>query len=36
MDNEGKPTRVGFQIDGENKTRVARSNGGNIPEKVGK
>src|ERR1700761_3698614 len=29
MDAEGKPTRVGFQIDGDKKTRIARTTGGN-------
>jgi large subunit ribosomal protein L24 len=36
MDSEGKPTRVGYQLDGEKKTRIARSNGGNIAEKKSK
>lgn len=27
VDSEGKKTRVGYQIEGEKKTRVARSNG---------
>ena len=33
VDSEGKRTRVGYQIDGETKTRIARSNGGAITEK---
>ncbi len=33
MDSEGKPTRVGYQIDGDKKTRIARSNGSNIAER---
>ena len=33
IDSEGKPTRVGYQVEGEKKTRIARSNGGVIAEK---
>jgi large subunit ribosomal protein L24 len=33
MDAEGKPTRVGFQVEGDKKTRIARTTGGNIEEK---
>ncbi len=33
VDSEGKKTRVGFQVQGESKTRIARSNGGAIVEK---
>jgi large subunit ribosomal protein L24 len=33
LDTEGKKTRVGYQIDGDKKTRVARSNGVTIAEK---
>jgi large subunit ribosomal protein L24 len=33
VDSEGKKTRVGFKIEGDSKTRVARSNGGAIVEK---
>ena len=33
VDSEGKGTRVGYQIEGDKKTRVARSNGGVIAEK---
>jgi large subunit ribosomal protein L24 len=33
VDSEGKKTRVGFKIEGETKTRIARSNGGAIVEK---
>jgi large subunit ribosomal protein L24 len=33
VDSEGKKTRVGYQIDGDKKTRIARSNGGAIVEK---
>ena len=32
LDSEGKKTRVGFQIDGDKKSRVARSNGVTIVE----
>ena len=32
LDSEGKKTRVGYQIDGDKKTRVARSNGVSIAE----
>jgi large subunit ribosomal protein L24 len=32
VDSEGKGTRVGFQIDGEKKTRIARTNGVAIAE----
>jgi large subunit ribosomal protein L24 len=31
-DSEGKRTRVGFQVEGDKKTRIARSNGGVIAE----
>jgi large subunit ribosomal protein L24 len=34
VDSEGKATRIGYQIDGEKKTRIARTNGGAIAEKV--
>lgn len=34
LDSEGNKTRVGFEIDGEKKTRVARSNGVAIAEKA--
>jgi large subunit ribosomal protein L24 len=33
MDAEGKATRVGFQVEGEVKTRIARSTGATIQEK---
>ena len=33
VDSEGKKTRIGYQIDGEKKTRIARSNGVAIAEK---
>jgi large subunit ribosomal protein L24 len=33
VDSEGNATRVGFQIEGDKKTRIARSNGGAIAEK---
>lgn len=36
LDSEGKKTRVGYQIDGDKKTRVARSNGVTIAEKLKK
>ena len=28
VDSEGKATRVGYQVEGEKKTRIARTNGG--------
>jgi large subunit ribosomal protein L24 len=36
LDSEGNKTRVGYQIDGDKKTRVARSNGVTIAEKATK
>jgi large subunit ribosomal protein L24 len=36
VDSEGNKTRVGFHVDGEKKTRIARSNGGAITEKAAK
>jgi large subunit ribosomal protein L24 len=33
LDSEGKKTRVGFKVEGESKTRIARTNGGAIAEK---
>ncbi len=36
LDSEGKKTRVGYQIDGDKKTRVARSNGVPIAERATK
>jgi large subunit ribosomal protein L24 len=33
VDSEGKKTRVGFQVTGDVKTRIARSNGGAVAEK---
>ncbi len=36
LDSEGKKTRVGYQIEGDQKTRIARSNGGAIAEKRSK
>jgi large subunit ribosomal protein L24 len=36
MDSEGHKTRVGYQIEGEKKTRIARTNGGTIAEKKSK
>jgi large subunit ribosomal protein L24 len=36
LDSEGKKTRVGYQIDGDKKTRIARSNGVTIAEKAAK
>ncbi len=33
LDSEGNKTRVGFQVEGAKKTRIARSNGGAIAEK---
>ena len=32
-DSEGNKTRIGYQVEGDKKTRVARSNGGIIVEK---
>lgn len=32
VDSEGKPTRVGFSVEGGKKTRIARTNGANIAE----
>ena len=32
VDSEGRGTRVGYQIDGDKKTRIARTNGGVITE----
>lgn len=36
MDAEGKATRVGFQVDGKVKTRIARTTGATIAEKSSK
>ena len=36
MDSDGKATRVGYNVEGDKKTRIARSNGGNIAEKKSK
>jgi large subunit ribosomal protein L24 len=36
LDSAGNPTRVGFHVEGEKKTRIARSNGSNIAEVVKK
>jgi len=33
VDSEGNKTRVGYQVEGDKKTRIARSNGGAIVEK---
>jgi large subunit ribosomal protein L24 len=33
LDSEGNKTRVGYLVEGEKKTRIARSNGGSIMEK---
>ena len=33
LDSEGNKTRVGFRVEGDTKTRIARSNGGAIVEK---
>jgi large subunit ribosomal protein L24 len=33
LDSDGKPTRVGYQMADGKKTRVARTNGGNLAEK---
>ena len=33
LDSEGHKTRVGFQVEGDKKTRIARTNGGSIAEK---
>jgi large subunit ribosomal protein L24 len=32
VDSEGKGTRIGYQVEGEKKTRIARTNGGVITE----
>jgi large subunit ribosomal protein L24 len=32
VDSEGKKTRIGYQVEGEKKTRIARTNGGAIAE----
>jgi large subunit ribosomal protein L24 len=36
LDSEGKKTRIGYQVEGDVKTRIARSNGGAITEKKAK
>ena len=36
VDSEGKGTRIGFQVDGKKKSRIARTNGGAITEKKAK
>jgi large subunit ribosomal protein L24 len=36
LDSEGKKTRIGYQVEGDVKTRIARSNGGAIAEKKAK
>jgi large subunit ribosomal protein L24 len=33
VDSEGKGTRIGYQVEGDKKTRIARTNGGLIAEK---
>jgi large subunit ribosomal protein L24 len=33
LDSDGKATRAGFRFDGDNKVRIARSNGGTLAEK---
>ena len=33
LDSDGKATRAGFKVEGDVKTRIARSNGGAIDEK---
>ena len=33
VDSEGKGTRVGYQVEGDKKTRIARTTGGVIAEK---
>ncbi len=33
VDSEGKRTRLGFQVEGDKKTRIARTNGGVIADK---
>jgi large subunit ribosomal protein L24 len=35
-DSDGKATRIGYNLDGEKKTRVARTNGGQIAEQRSK
>lgn len=34
VDSEGKATRVGYKIEGETKTRVAKSNGASLADKA--
>jgi large subunit ribosomal protein L24 len=36
LDSEGNKTRIGFQVEGKKKVRIARSNGVSIAEKKGK
>jgi large subunit ribosomal protein L24 len=36
VDSDGKPTRIGYHVDGAKKTRIARTNGGSIAEKKSK
>ena len=36
VDSEGNKTRIGMQVEGKKKVRIARSNGVSIAEKTGK
>lgn len=36
LDSEGKVTRVGYRIEGDTKTRIAKSNGGTLTAKTEK
>jgi hypothetical protein len=36
LDSEGNKTRVGFKVEGDMKTRIARTNGGAIVEEKAK
>ncbi len=36
QDSEGKPTRVGYRIEGDKKIRIARSNGSDVAESSAK
>jgi large subunit ribosomal protein L24 len=35
LDSDGKATRAGYQVEGDKKIRIARSNGGTLAEKQG-
>lgn len=36
LDSDGNATRVGYRVEGDTKTRIAKSNGGTLAEKVSK